>query len=133
MPETDLLGGAPKPRKKRAPAAAATEGDGAGARLVARWVDGYVAKFGLKPDLRRVGHLGRDLKELASQWGELEVADVIDRFFTSTDPAIVRCDYSVPAFLALVPRLRLPSGSGLNARTQERVNEVRKSMERRRE
>ena len=125
----DLLGDVPK---KKAKATLESSANGAGGRLVARWVDGYVLKFGIKADPRQVGRLGKELKQLATAWGEAEVEALVDLFFATTDAAVVRSDYSPAAFLGLVPRLRIKGHLRASERTRENVDAATRAMERRR-
>jgi hypothetical protein len=72
-----------------------------------RFHDGFLAKFGFKPDPRHFGRFGKELKPLLAAWGEAEVLGAIDAFFATTDPRIVRSDYTVMAFLGLAQHLRV--------------------------
>ena len=47
------------------------------------------------------------LTTLTAELGVAEVLRLIGLFFTSTNPRIVACDFSVAAFLREAPRLRL--------------------------
>ena len=87
--------------------------------------DGFVRRFGFKPVING----GKDatlLKKLIATWGEAEVLALIGRFFETTEPRVIRSDYSVGAFAACAQSLKI--GKRPDARTSDNLDAAARAM-----
>ena len=74
-------------------------------RCMDRFHVAHLERHGFKPLLgAKAGSL---FKALLNTWSEEDVFALIDLFFSTTDPRVVRSDYSVGAFYALAAHLQL--------------------------
>jgi len=53
------------------------------------------------------GKHGKKFKEMIAAWSETVVAELVQRFFATTDPKITNTDYSLDAFFGKADYLRL--------------------------
>lgn len=95
---TDLFG---RDAKRKA-----TRTGGAGARLLARYIDLHVERFGCSP-IKTAGRDGKILKDLAKEIGEHETEELLRDFLWATDARIASGGYTVPEFKYHAARLRL--------------------------
>lgn len=76
----------------------------------------------------------RDLKifgDFIKQWGLPVVLELIETFFSTTDPRVTRCNYSATDFQYHAPRLRMAQaggGSDISDKTASNVHEISKAM-----
>ncbi len=84
----------------------------------------FRGKFGFKPRIRG-GKDGKHFKELIATWGRDDVLELVRVFFTTTDPRVTRCDYSVGALYALAQGLMIDMRGGrLDATTAHILDAV---------
>lgn len=76
-------------------------------RVADAFHDAFLERFGFKPDPRQYSRFGKEIKPLLATWGELEVLRLINEFFSTRDPRVVRSDYTMMAFLGLAQYLRV--------------------------
>lgn len=100
-------------------------------RVIDRFHDKFLARFGFKPDPRGFGRFAKDVTTLISAWGEDEVVGLIDDFFATRDPRIVRSDYTQAAFLNLAQYLRVRHGNVRDERTAANVDAAARATGRR--
>jgi hypothetical protein len=84
-------------------------------RCIDLYHQAFTNRFGFKPHI----HGGKDaahVKALLGVWGEPVVTELIVEFLTTTDPRIVRSDYTLGALYSLAQYMRLK-----HARTDERT------------
>ncbi len=105
-----------KPKRVKKPA---TEADAAVKRCIDRFYDRFVAKWNRGVDVATTpksqlvtplvsgGKHGAQFKRLLAAWDEGTVLELVDTFFTTLDPQVVRSDYSYDAFFRLAQALRL--------------------------
>lgn len=103
---TTLFGDDPAAKKKRTPKAK-PEADGRVVMLEAGFVARHEARWGVKPLLTPYGKNRRHLKDLAGQLPDDELLALMDLFFSTRDRDVERSDYTIGAFVRLVPHLRL--------------------------
>lgn len=110
-----------------------TEPDPAVKRVIDRFHDVHLERFGFKPDPRGYGRLGKDAKVLLGTWGEDVLIGLVDEFFSTTDPRVTRSDYSVAAFLNSVQylRVRRTGKQVVDERTAHNVDVVARATGRR--
>lgn len=100
----DLFGARPeKPKRARKPK---KDTNPAVARCIDYFFQKFNAKFGFKPKING-GKDGKHFKELIETWNESIVLQLIDEMFSSSDPRILRSDYTIGAFYNLAQYLRL--------------------------
>jgi len=100
------------PKKRRSPKPGADHGI---QRCIGLYHDTFLARFGFKPQIHGAKD-GAHIKSLIAAWGETDVVVLIVEFLTTTDPRIVRSDYTLGAFYNLAQYLRLR-----HTRTDERT------------
>lgn len=84
--------------------------------------DGFVARFGFKPRIVG-GKDGKHFKDLLALWGRDEVLALLREFLTTTDPRVLRSDYTIGAFSSLAQHLRLrQAGNHIDARQATNVD-----------
>lgn len=84
-------------------------------------------RFGFAPRISG-GKDGAHFKELIQLWGEPEVLRLLEHFFVTRDPRVLRSDYSVGAFYVLAQRLRIASGDGADGRLLDNREALRRAM-----
>lgn len=118
MPDFTLEPEAPKKAKT----------DPTARELVAMFHDEFFTRFGFKPDPRQNGRLGKDFKTMLTSWSVDELKAVIQLFFRTKDPQVMRSDYSPAAFLRLAQHLRVrsvePSRDDRTLRDAEAIQQV---------
>ena len=73
-------------------------------------------------DLRILGDLG-------AQWGKEVVVQLIELFFTTTDPRVTRTSYATTDFQFHAPRLRhAQAGGDISEKTMSNIHEAAKAM-----
>lgn len=77
-------------------------------RCIDRYHERFIARFGFKPQIHG-GKDGAHVKALLATWGEAVVLGLIDEFLSTTDPRILRSDYTIGALFNLAQYLRLRS------------------------
>lgn len=130
---TDLFGHEmnQEPKKKRAAKEAEEPSRVPG--LEAAFVARHQARWQVPPLLTPYGKNRRHLKDLAAQLSDDELLGLMDVFFDPAtarkDREVDRCDYSIAAFVRLVPHLRIlrqrSNGSG---RTEGNVEAARRAI-----
>lgn len=106
----DLFGDRPeKPKKaKKEKPPKATNPDIA--KCINHYATRFKERFGFKPKING-GKDGKHFKEILSTWkdegGCALVISLLDEFFATRDPRVLRSDYSVGAFYSLAQYLRL--------------------------
>lgn len=112
---------APKKRTR----ATATNGDVA--RVIDGFHDRFVVKFGFKPKISggKDGVLAKQLLAWAQDDGGFAtVCELLDEFFASVDPRVVRSDYTFGAFASLAQYLRVKRANpvaSMDRRTLENI------------
>lgn len=100
----DLLGEGPLPGKEPAKAKPAT--NPAIKRIIDYFHTAHIKRHGIKPII----HGGKDatnIRRLLDTLDESEVELLVDVFFSTADPRVLRSDYHIGSFVSLVPHLRL--------------------------
>ena len=75
-------------------------------RCVDLFFEKFSQKFGFPPKING-GKDGAHFKEILATWDVDVVVALVDEFFSTTDPRIVRSDYTIGAFYSLAQYLRL--------------------------
>lgn len=75
----------------------------------------------------------RDLaifKRMAESWAEADIVAVMDEFFATSDPRVMRSNYSVTDFQFHAPRLRQSqqTGGDVSDKTASNIHEISKAM-----
>lgn len=99
----DLLGPVPvPPKKEQAPKPDV-------ARCIETYELTFEARHGCKPPRPKGGYgrFGADVKPLIEAWGVEEVLSLIDEFFYTRDPMVLRTDWKPEDFTRLAQRLKL--------------------------
>lgn len=101
-------------------------------RAIDAYHTAFLKRFGFKP----VIHGGKDgdhFKKLLATWDEETVLGLVDEFFTTTDPRVLRSDYSVGALFTLAQHLLLRRNGHANGdmRTTENVDAAARATGRR--
>lgn len=119
---TTLFGDDPKPEKKKAKPKA--ESDGRVVALETAFVVRHEERWKVKPLLTPYGKNRRQLKDLAGQLSDDEITALMDLFFATRDRDVERSDYTIAAFIRLVPHLRLLERrtAGPRGRTQDNLD-----------
>lgn len=114
--------GAGKPKKK--PRAPKPESDGRVVALESAFVVRHEQRWSVKPLLTPYGKNRRQLKDLSGQLTDVEIFGLMDVFFATRDREVERSDYSIAAFIRLVPHLRLLERrhAGPRGRTQDNLD-----------
>lgn len=73
--------------------------------------ESFKARFGFKPVIHG-GKDGAHVRQLLSLWDEPTVTGLVRQFFETTDPRIVRSDYSLGALFSLAQYLKLSQQKG---------------------
>lgn len=81
----------------------------------------FLARHGFKPRISG-GKDGALLKQLIATWGEADVLILIGEFFATTDPRVLRSDYTIGAFVSLAQHLKLRQHGMIDARTAENLD-----------
>jgi hypothetical protein len=111
----------PVKTKRARKAALPAKTDGSTARLMAIYQDEHMKRHGCSAALGTTyAHAMRIFKELAAQFGEPVVADVIRAFMWTKDVRIATGGYTVKELNFHAPRIRLQ----LNGRPQEELDPV---------
>lgn len=104
-------------------------------RLLGHYMKHYVARWGFPPFLvldPKTKSPRRDLKifgDFGRQWGEAVVLDLLQEFFTTTDPRITRSNYMATDFQYHAPRLRMArAGGDVHDKTASNIHEISKAM-----
>lgn len=128
--------GATRPKKR--PGA---RSDGVVQRCIDAYFRGFVGKFNppatpTEQLLKPIIHGGKDgahFKKMVATWGEPTVLALVDEFFTTTHPRVVRSDYSVGALFQCAQHLIVANtGQTLpDQRTAENVDAASRATRRR--
>jgi hypothetical protein len=86
-------------------------------RIVSHFHRRFRERFEFKPNPRHFARLAYDIKALLSGWDEATMIDLVDDFFSTTDPRVQRSDYTGTAFAGLAQYLRV-RGSGRTIRDE---------------
>ena len=108
------------PQKKAAPDPA-----------VKRVIDAYHAAFLVRHGFKPIIHGGKDgahVKQLLAAWGEPETLILVARFFATTEPRVLRSDYSLGALFSLAQYLRVERP---DARTADNLHAAARAAGRR--
>lgn len=124
-----LFGEAPEPKKPKVVKPRSENAD-AVLRIEARYTELFKERWKFEPK-RNYGRDRKELGELERLWGETEVLDLLQLFFVTTDPKIVRCDYTVTAFCALAQHLKLNARRPQDERTIANLDAAARAMGRR--
>lgn len=100
------------------------------ARVEARYIERFEAKFGFTPKIA-YGKERKLLQGLIAPWGESDVLALVDEFFATTDPKIVRSDYTLTAFAYHAQHLKL-HGHRTDDRTADNIDAATRAMGKRR-
>lgn len=112
------------PRKAPAPPNPAIK------RCIDLFHDTCMARHGIKP-LINGGKDGAHMKQMLATWGEPTVRALIREFFHTTDPRVLRSDYTIGALYGLAQHLllRLNGRAAPDTRTAENLDAATRAMQ----
>lgn len=100
-------------------------------RCIDAYHQAFLQRFGFKPQI----HGGKDashFKQLLATWGEPVVMELIEDFLSTTDPRVLRSDYTVGALYNLAQHLRLRrEGHRIDERTAHNLDAAARAAGRR--
>lgn len=97
-------------------------------RCIDAFFNTFVSRFGFKPQIKG-GKDGAHIKSLIATWGEQEVLDIISAFFRTTDPRVLRSDYSIGALYSLAQHVRLRGMKIADPRTAENLDAANRATQ----
>lgn len=92
--------------------------------------DAFVKRHGFRPQIHG-GKDGAHMKSMIATWGLDDVLALIETFFTTTDPRVLRCDYTIGALFNLAHHVKLIDARPTDHKTASNVDAATRAMARR--
>jgi hypothetical protein len=124
----------PKPKKKeRRAKTAANDGvrkcfDRFHALFVKKWNRPDTPEDKQMRPMFRGGKDGKHFKDMIAAWGEETTLSLIDEFFVTTNPRVVKSDYSVGALVICAQQLLIARQHSVDSRTAANVDAAHRAM-----
>lgn len=102
-------------------------------RLIDKFHDGHVARHGCPPMRPEWGRVAKELTAMLAAATEDEIGQLMDDFFTTTDPKVACGDYRPMEFIFNAQRLRLrrQGTTQSDVRTGQNIDAAARAMGRR--
>lgn len=131
----DLLGERPEPKPKKKRERRAVN-DGGVRECFDRFQIGFIRKWNrpntaVEQQMRpmfRGGKDGKHFKNMIATWGKDTTLSLIDEFFESTSPRVVKSDYSVGALFICAQQLLIERQRIVDPRTAANVDAAHRAM-----